>query len=81
MYLARFVPFFLPFPDPFPFPVTCESLSLSSVVSFVASFCFLFDLSAPDMARLCFSGTGSYHLHHVASIVAVEHLDQLPEMK
>jgi hypothetical protein len=25
--------------------------------------------------------TGSYHLHHVASTVAVEHLDQLPEMK
>jgi hypothetical protein len=25
--------------------------------------------------------TGSYHLHHVAPTVAVEHLDQLPEMK
>jgi hypothetical protein len=31
---------------------------------------------------VCGSGaTGSYHLHHVASTVAVEHLDQLPEMK
>ncbi|KIJ93856.1 hypothetical protein K443DRAFT_111437, partial [Laccaria amethystina LaAM-08-1] len=27
------------------------------------------------------SPTGSYHLHHVAPTVAVEHLDQLPEMK
>ena len=59
-YLGRFVPFFLPFAVPLPFPVACDSLSTSSVVSFVAAFCFLFDVSAPHSARFHFSVGGDW---------------------
>jgi hypothetical protein len=42
---------------------------------------FDYTFSSPIRCSILRSMTGSYHLHHVAPTVAVEHLDQLPEMK